>query len=168
MERHVIELYSADDIPRLKKKERRYTAAAVIFGVLTLAVCVLFCILSRTYDQKRMLLYTICSSTIGGWVVISLAHFAVAEVRRAIAHTKAVLEGERNAVDGKFTLTNERLLVKRGVSMVRVDVAGAPRVASLQLYDKKKALFNAAKAVRAYSVHGFIAAYEEGEEDARN
>ena len=115
-----------------------------------------------------MLLYTICASTIGGWIVISVVHFAIDEVRRAIAHTKAVLEGERMAVDGRFTLTNERLIVKRGVSMLRVDVSGVPRLDSLQLYDKKKALFNAEKATRVYSVHGFVTAYEEGEGDARD
>lgn len=166
MERNLIELYSTDDIPRLKKKERLYTAAAVAVGLLTLAVCVFFCILSRTHDPKKMLLYSICASTIGGWIVISVVHFAIDEVRRAIAHTKAVLEGERTAVDGRFTLTNERLIVKRGVSMLRVDVDGVPRLASLQLYDKKRALFSAEKAARVYSVHGFIVAYEEGEDDA--
>ena len=169
MERKLIELYSPDDIVRLRRRRRTVTAIAAAAALVTLAVCVFFCARTTAKNAGRMLLCAVIASTLGGWVVITLVRFFIDEYKRGEKHVKAILEGEREPVDGKFTLTNERLSVIRGVSMLRIRVEGAPRVASLQLYDKKKKLFDGAKARRVYAVHGFAAAYEtEGEGDEDN
>ncbi len=76
---------------------------------------------------------------------------------------KAILEGRREKVEGAFTLTRRRTLLERGVNMKRVEVTGAERIDSLQIWDRKAKLFDDKNAASVYVVYGFITAYEAKE-----
>ncbi|MBO4847971.1 MAG: hypothetical protein J5586_02350 [Clostridia bacterium] len=164
MKKKTVELYSQDDIAAIEKKRRIWIAAAAAAALITLAVCVYFCIRANTLNAERMLLYCIISSVIGGWIVISILRFPVYDLKYAKRHTMAILTGEREEVRGDFTVTDERVRIINGVSMYKVAVDGAERVRSLQLFADKKELFDGS-AHSVISVHGFIAAYEAGYEN---
>lgn len=155
MEKQVIELYDERDIAQLTQRRHVWLVVAVAIAAVGLALCITFCFLARTGTVDRMLLSAIITSTVTGWIVISIVHFAIDENRNAQKHIVAMLEGPREVVEGPFTLTKERLRVRRGVSMVRIDGKQ-----SLQVYDKKAALLANRSIARIYAVYGFAVAYE--------
>ncbi len=160
MENRIVELYDASDLAALKKQRRVWIGVAVAVGVLTLALCILFCLLTRPQNEQTMLWSILITSAVGGWIVITLLHFRIDECKWALAHTEAMLSGEREPVEGSFAYTEEYTRIRKGISMRRVAVSGAPKVPTLEVYEAKVRRFAPEKAVRVYSVYGFITAYE--------
>lgn len=159
MDNKMIELYSTEEITLLKKKRNIWTGITIAIGALALALCILFCAKTNTANRDSMLIRTIVSSTLGGWIVISLSHFVIEEYRNAEKHVQAILDGPREQVEGPFEWTGEHLRVKKGVSITGIHADGEKRE-KLFLYDAKKKLFPKDKAVRVCTVYGFIVAYE--------
>ena len=159
MEKRMIELYSQEEIGLLKKKRNVWIGIAVAVAALALAFCIFFCMRTNTANRDRMLLGTIISSTLGGWIVITVTHFVVEEYQNAEKHIVAVLEGPREYEEGSFEWTGEHLRVRKGISMTGIRKVGAVK-GNLYLYDAKKKLFQAERAVRVCTVYGFVAAYE--------
>ncbi len=165
MERKIVELYSAAEIDSLRKKRRVWIVVTAVIGALTLGLCIWFCAKTRTQNAPQMLRNTLLTSLIGGWIVITLLHFCVEDCTCAIAHTEAILSGERETVAGTFAYKKEYTRVKRGVTMRSVAVSGAGRTALLQVYDAKEKRFDPARTHLVYSVHGFVVAYEVEDAD---
>ena len=165
MERKIVELYSAAEIDSLRKKRRVWIVVTAVIGALTLGLCIWFCAKTRTQNAPQMLRNTLLTSLIGGWIVITLLHFCVEDCTCAIAHTEAILSGEREPVAGTFAYKKEYTRVKRGVTMRSVPVSGAGRTALLQVYDAKEKRFDPACTHLVYSVHGFVVAYEVEDAD---
>lgn len=162
------ELYSYEELASLKKRKAAAVAVAAAIALVTLALAIVCCIKADRHAPKEMLIRAIVISTVGGWIVISLVHFLIDELTYAIKHSRAMLEGEKEEVGGRFKLTDERWLVKRGVAITEVKAEPddpSPRApVRLQIYDKKKKRFDEA-AVRVETCHGFITAfYTEGGE----
>lgn len=155
----MIELYSQEEIGLLKKKRNVWIGIAVAVAALALAFCIFFCMRTNTANRDQMLLGTIISSTLGGWIVITVTHFVVEEYQNAEKHIVAVLQGPREYEEGPFEWTGEHLRVRKGISMTGIRKVGAVK-GNLYLYDAKKKLFRAERAVRVCTVYGFVAAYE--------
>lgn len=164
MEKKVIELYGENEPSLLRKKRLAWITAAAAVMVLTVAVCIFFCVKTRPTTAGRMLVYTIAASTLGGWIAISILRFVIADISYAIKHTETMLKEERETIEGSFGLTDEKLLIKKGVSMQRVNVRTKSGDRHLQIYSKKAKYLDCEKAVRAESVMGFIVAYEVEDE----
>ncbi len=161
MEKDFCELYSEKELPLLKKKERIFTAAAAAAAVLSFIACAVVCALAGRAHDPKLLPIVIIVSTLGGWTAITLWRFPALAYRHAYKHTAAML-GDKEAaetVEGVFELTKDRLFIIGGVAMVRVKVSGNDSVRSLQIYDKKKKLFDP-NASRVKAVDGFIVAFE--------
>ncbi len=157
----MVELYGKANIEALRKKTARWIAMAVGIVVLTLALCVGFCVCTRTANAERMLAYTIVTSILGGWTALTIRIFVIDELIYARKHTEAMLTDPRERVSGTFTVTKERVRIKRGVTMRKVKVDGAPGVASLQLYEGLANRFPQTGVTAVETVYGFIVAYEE-------
>ena len=164
MESKFEKLYSAEETAFLKRKALRWTLAAVITGAAALLLCILFCVSAYKTESRELFPATVITSIAGGFAVITIIHFPLADVRAAVKHSEAMLEGDAETVEGRFTLTNERLFVRKGVGMVRVKVDGNDLVSSVQIWDKKKKLFDGS-ALRVKTVYGFITEYEVTHED---
>ena len=67
-----------------------------------------------------------------------------------------MLEGREETVSGPVTLTKDRTIIRKGVSMLRVDGPGG----QLQIYDRKARAFDAGSAKAVRTVYGFIVGYE--------
>lgn len=164
MESRFEKLYSAEETASLKKKALGWTLAAVFTGAAALLICVIFCVSAYITESRELFPATVITSIAGGFAVITIVHFPLADVRAAIKHSEAMLEGEAETVEGRFTVTNERLFVRKGVGMVRVKVEGNELVRSVQIWDRKKELFDGS-AIRVRTVYGFITEYEVTHED---
>ena len=159
MENEITELYSEKELARVKRGLALLRAGAVALALITLGLCVYFCISADRHYPKDALIRTIACSCIGGWAVITLRVFFISRLRYRRDHIKAMLEGRREEITGSFALTRERTFIIKGVAMRRVEVTGNEREHSLQVYDRKAPLFNADKATAVYAVHGFIVGY---------
>ena len=164
MEKRVIELYSKDDIAIIDRKRKGWIAAAIAAAILTLAGCIFFCLRTNTLNAQTMLLYCIICSVLGGWVIISIVRFPIQDLKNAKKHTIAILNGTREEVRGRFTLTDERIRIINGIAMYKVKAEDAGRESSLQLFEGKKKQFSGVETDCVYSVHGFVAAYEADNE----
>lgn len=162
MEKPITELYQKDEPSRLMKRANYWRAAAAFVAVLTLAVCVNFvCTLDRNSFSKK-LFSAVIASTLGGWAVISLLHFGSGDMKNEARHAKAVLGSPRETIEGKLVLTNERVYIKKGVTMrkVLIELDGRP-VKSLQLNERKLKLVESRETTKVVSSSGFVAAFEE-------
>ena len=157
------ELYSEQELPLLKRRERIFTAAAIASLAVSVAVCAVICALAERAHDPVLLPIVIAVSILGGWTAITLWRFPALGYRHAYKHAKAMLEPESDSdtetVEGSFEITKDRLFIIGGVAMVRVNVGGNDSVRSLQIWDKKKKLLDP-RASRVRVVHGFITAYE--------
>lgn len=160
METESIKLYSAEEARAVKKKRIVWNAVSFLVLAAALSLCAAFCASAYKTETFEMLPYAIVSSIAGGFVYLTLRIFVVADLKAAAEHIEAILTGEAETVDGSFELTDERLFIKKGVAMTKVTVSDNDRVRSLQIYDKKKKLFDAGRAVRVKAVYGFITEYE--------
>lgn len=156
MESERWELYDASEPEKLRNSRRIWIAAAVMIALLGLGVCIALCVLARPETGTAMMIAAIAVSTLTGWIDISISYFAVSELKHIEKHTEAMLKGERKTEEGPFTLTNERLRVKKGVGMVRLD---GPR-GSVQVFDGKAKRLQGVTIRSVESVYGFVVACE--------
>lgn len=163
MEDDFVSLYSEKDITLLKKRLGIWTAVCVIIGAAALAVCVSFAVSAYFTETRELFIPTVLVSVFGGFSVITVYRFVIEDIRAAIKHTEAMLKGEAEIVAGSFTVTGEKLFIRKGVPIVRVKVAGNELVSSLQIYDKKAALLDGS-AERVATVYGFVTAYGKHED----
>ena len=165
MERPITELYRRDEPMALQRRARAWIVVAALVGVAALAACAGLCALARPSNWRRLLLYTAAVSTLGGWIVITLSHFVIAELKHAQKHVEAVRDGAREPIDGRIVLTDERIRVKNGVAMRRARVEGSEGSRSVQVYEKKAAKLRGVRTARVYATHGFVTAYEADDGD---
>lgn len=165
MERKMIELYQKNELENLRRKLFIQIALLAAVAVLTLAACIAICTKVSAYNAKELLYWCVGISTAGSWIALSIRIFGIDGTRAAIKHTETMLEGERETVTGTFALTNERVRIRNGVSLIRVHCDSPERVGALQLYDKKRERFKTQNAAMVQTVYGFVVAYEEDVSD---
>lgn len=167
MKTNIIELYGPDELAREKRRLLVWIVVLVLAAALVLAACIVLCTHVTQRNWQRMLTAVLLTSVLGGWTVLSLRIFVLDQIRFGEKHVAAIEEhrAERERFEGTFTLTNERLLVKNGVSMQRVQ-SDNPKAGVLQLYRRKVKRFDAARAAAVYVEFGFITAYEVCDADS--
>ena len=161
----MIELYQKNELDKLRYQLFIQIAVLAAVAVLTLASCIAICTRVSTYNSKELLYWCVGISIVGSWIALSIRIFGIDGTRSAIKHTAAMLEGERETVTGTFTLTDERVRVRNGVSLIRVLCDSPERVGTLQLYERKRERFNAQNTAKVQTVYGFVVAYEEDTAD---
>lgn len=165
MDNKTVWLYCENDLAAVLKKKKAFAFAALVLACAGLGVCIFCAVHARDAAAMTWFKTAASASVLSGWGVISLRIFALAPLRAAEKHIRTMLAGETEKVAGSFIVTGDRIDIRKGVSMVKVRVCGNEAISSLSLYDKKAKLFNAENALAAYTVYGFIAGYEERNED---
>ncbi|MCR5611981.1 MAG: hypothetical protein K6F68_09175 [Clostridiales bacterium] len=160
MDTKIIELYSEEEETVYRKKRIVWNVVSFLVLAAALTVCVFFCVSAYRAETFDTLPYVIFTSIAGWTVYLTIRIFVIADLKAAVKHIEAIRKGEAEIVTGRFSLTKERLYIKKGIAMTKVNVSGNDKVTSLQIFDKKKKLFDADKAVSVKVVFGFITAYE--------
>lgn len=165
MKKRTLELYNESDLRSLRKRIALWVIAAALAGAAALGYCIFNCVRLRPSIANALLIKTIIASTAGGWIVISLVHFVIAELRNGIRHTEAMLAGEREEVCGAFTVSPEKLYIKNGVPLQTVRVDGDGGSSHINIASDKAARFSQIRTEKVYCVHGFIVACEVDDEN---
>jgi hypothetical protein len=161
MDKTVKELYKEEELAAYRAKKRLWNFASFAVLALALALCVSFCLRANVLNSSRMLIYCFITSAVGGWIFLTMHIFPLAKTRAAIKHIEAMLAGEREYHAGALRVTDERVFVKNGVPLVRVDSDGGV----LRVWSEKAEELKKAELKGVYCVYGIIAAYEEKHED---
>ena len=163
METKIKELYTKDEPAKLNAARNTWIAVAAVLGILGAAACIAVCLMTKQSNINRMYITAVIISVVIGWIIISIVHFRIDELRFEKLHVNAVLNDERETVSGRFSYTGKRIRIKKGVTMLSVDAKTDSGMKTLYVFEKKKPIFPIEKAVRVHTVNGFITAYEEGE-----
>ncbi|MCR5809218.1 MAG: hypothetical protein K6G56_06605 [Clostridiales bacterium] len=160
MDKQIIELYEKDEPCLLEKRARIWRAVALGVAFLTLTVCVLLVININRFHFNKELAAAIAVCTVGGWTVISLMHFPAGDSHNEARHAKAILEAERETVPGKLTVTDERIYIKKAVTMRKVLVENGEEKKSLWINERKLGAVKGLETKTVYAANGFVAAVE--------
>lgn len=109
------DLYSPEDISRLKKKIKREWAWVLGGAGLTLLVCVLLCSRTTTANWRQMEIAVITVSTLGGWFVIYRRLFGLRDSRHELQHAEYLRQEPRTLLRGKLGITGERMRIKNSI-----------------------------------------------------
>ena len=159
----IIELYSRQDLERLKKKTKRAGRAALLIAAATLAVCVLLCCLADRHSLALMEKIVTAVSVLGGWTVIYLYHHLVKERRWELGHAQMLLEGERSVLEGVIEVSKERMRIRGSIRFFPIALTdGEERRRSKVIAERAERLrAENGKKLRLYVVNGYVAAYEQ-------
>ena len=161
------ELYSPEELARLRKKHRIWTAALWVFGLAALAVCVILCCRTTVHNAEAMLKRIILVSTLCGWTLIALRLNLLRTQRREIVHIEHMLHGVRETDTGEVTVTDQLHIIPKSAPLLRAYLRDGVRERELFVSPRKaKALGPTPRRMRVQLVYGCIAAWEAADEDA--
>ena len=118
----LLPLYSADDLPALKKKYRLWAAAAAAVALAGVGLCVAFCCQVTPRNANLMELRCVLTFAAAGWVDIYLAAFRLGALRHQQEHTKRILALPRTAVAGTVTLDKKDRRIPHSITVRAVTV----------------------------------------------
>ncbi len=157
----VTELYSPDELPRLRRRNRIWLAALLAFALAALAVCVFFCLRATTLSAAAMQKRVIVLSTLSGWAVIALWLELLLPQRREARHVAHMLGGARETDEGELTVTKTLLRIPRSAPMLQAELRSGDRLRRLTVSPRKaKMLGQTPRRVRVWTVYGCIVAWE--------
>ena len=154
-----IRFYSKAELKKLKTSLWIARIAATLLALITLAVCIWFCVNVNTANALRQLVMTMIVSALGGWAVITLRITAIKHYKYAVAHCEAILKGAEEKIEGRFTVSESITRIHGGVSFYCVRVNDEEEN-GVSLYSRYRKRFDESKALAVYTVYGFITAYE--------
>ena len=161
MERYV-ELYSREEIARLQRKIRVWRTALWALSAAALALCVLFCLRTRTGNAARMEAYAVAVFTLCGWFVLYVRRFVIDSSRHALTHAETMLSGERTALTGAVTVSEETVRIKNSIAVRRVYLRqpdGEEKRLSVS-EEKAEALRSLGREMTLHTVYNYVAACE--------
>ena len=165
----VIELYDRRHIEKLKRKKKVWTAAACIFSSAVLITCIVLCCLTGTANAKIMEPLVIGIFTIGGWITVYTVTYKICYTKYAFRHRETMLAGERTAVTGRVSVSDEKIRIKKSVPIRKVCIQAGDAVQRLSLDEALVPRLKAAAArydiITLYVAHGYIVAYQSEAEN---
>lgn len=160
MQERLVELFSDEDIKKLRRKIKNWRLALCVFSALALGACVTFAALATTATAGTMELAAIVTSTVSGWIVLYCAVFTVGGARRELGHAGTLREGERERVEGRTTVTKHWLRIKKSITAREVEVETAEGKRAFWVVDSRAGRLSKADPTAIYISHGYVAAYE--------
>ena len=152
-------LYSPEDILRLEKKKRIWTAVLAVIAGGALIACVTLCLITRTANAAQMERAVIVLSGAAGCLCLYLRRFAVAETGHEIAHAEMLLRDESAEYDGVLTVTKERLRIRNSIAIRLVSLTEGGEVRRLKVIESRAKRLSAyeGRTVRLRVVNGYVA-----------
>ena len=157
------ELYSRQDLQRLKKTSKRAGLAAALIAAATLIACVLLCCLTTLDNAAAMEKGAVAVSVLGGWIVIYLYNNPVKELRYERGHAEMLLEGERETLEGVLTLSKQRMRIRGSIRFYPLTLTDGDETRRSKVIASRAEALRAmeGKRLRLYVVNGYAAAWEE-------
>lgn len=156
----IVELYSDEDLTRLRARVKTWIIALSLIGTAGLAACIVMAASAGTATAERLEQITILTSTVAGWVVLYGVIFVVTAGIRELRHARMLRDEERIRQEGTPSLTKERVRIKSSITARRVKLSGAEGSPRILVCDSRSKVLNNPKIKALYTVHGYVAAYE--------
>lgn len=156
----IVELFSDEDLARLRRQIRRRWAAHGLLAIVALAACVVMIARTDTANAARMELATIIVSTLAGWIVIYGTLFVVVPRQRELRHAMMLRSEARQEVSGAVTVTGAQVAIRKSITARGVEVRGDTETQNLLVCQTRADALAASGATKLYIAHGYVAAYE--------
>lgn len=161
----IAELYGRDEIRRLDRKWKRSAAIAIVIALAGVAACVALCLLTNTANAAQTERAAIAASTVSACVSTYVATFFAAARKREYGHAEMLRGGERAAVPGPVTVTDERLRIRGSIAIRRVLVPENGTTRRLSVSESKAdALKALGPDITLYTVGSYVAGYAKNGE----
>ena len=163
----IVELYPPERLERLKRRRKWVRLLLILLAAAALAVCVVLTCRVNTRNIYDMLLACICVSVGTAWIIIYFGIYTVRDAGRELEHAKHLAEGPREAVTGRVTLLNQKVRVRNSITLrkLRVETKKGPVLLNVHA-DKAEALRRAGERLTLYTVHGYVTAWQQAEQEA--
>ena len=112
--------YTEEDWSALKKQEQKLTAAFRILVCLAAAAFIVLCLLVRTENAQTFHWILIAVTLVLGWICISLHVLGIQEARTQAGHLDMLLQGEKEMLTGRMTLTDESIRIPKSIRIRKV------------------------------------------------
>ena len=156
------ELYRPEDLSRLTEKRKRWRVLLLFLMALALGLCVLLCCLTNTRNAAKMELAVILTSTLSGWVLITLRYELLVLVRREAEHTSHMLSGPRVTRTGTLSLTEDTVRIPGSIRVRRLTLQEGKDIHRLSVNAAKlRELGELPRVVAVTTVHDYVVALEE-------
>lgn len=157
------ELYSRQDLQRLKKTSKHAGLAAALIAAATLTACVLLCCLTKPDNAAAMEKAAVAISVVGGWTVIYLWNNPVKDLRCELGHAQMLLEGERETLEGVLALSKQRMRIRGSIRFYPLTLTDGNETRRSKVIASRAEALRATegKRLRLYVVNGYAAAWEE-------
>ena len=157
------ELYSREELDRLKRKYRLGKRAAALIASAALLCCALLCCLTNTANAGRMEQWVIGISTLAGCVVIYLLSYTVAAVRHELTHAEMLRSGERRMIEGVLDMSGAPVRIRGSIRFYPLKLTEGEQCARAKIIDARADALRpaAGRRIRLYLVNGYAAAFEE-------
>ncbi len=160
MNGQIIELYTDDDMARMRRYIKRRSTALVLLAIVGLAACLALVALTNTANARRMELAAVAVSTVVGWIVLYGALFAALPARRELGHAGMLRRERRQRAEGTVSLTDESFTIRKSVAVRRVLVTRGDEQSRFLVCGSRAEALAAADPAAVYVCHGYVAAYE--------
>lgn len=157
----IVELYTDGDMAALRRRIKRWTAVMAGVGLAGLGTCIALAALTTTANALRMEMWSYLVSTLSGWVAIYIGIFVVTAGTRELRHAQMLREEERQREAGTVTVTEERFRIRKSVPVRRVLLRREDGEKRLLVTGYKAEKLAGARPAAVYTVHGYVAAWEE-------
>lgn len=162
MPQSIVELYSDEEIERLRRRVRRHTVFVAALAAAALAACIAFAVLANTANAGQMELAAVLTSTLAGWVCIYDGTFIVGAGRKELAHADMLRTEPRTRLAGRVTVGKERLRIRGSVTvrLAEVDTGAEDGPQKIYVQENHAKLLQNAGVTAVYTAHSYAAAVE--------
>ena len=157
---YLVELYTDEDMEKLRRKIRRWRIALCAFSTLALCMCVAFAAAADTANAETMELAAVVTSIAAGWIVLYCAMFPAENARRELRHAGTLRDGKRERVEGKVTVTKRWLRIKKSITAREVVAETPEGRRQFWVVDSRAVRLSEAEPAAIFISHGYAAAYE--------
>ncbi|MGN1103641.1 MAG: hypothetical protein ACI4QI_02075 [Candidatus Coproplasma sp.] len=166
MEKQIIELYDEREAEKLRTANIIWIVVVSIVAAACLAACItLFCLVGLR-NVQQMMIASMCTAVVGGWIVIYICTSVIGENKHEIIHSANMFEGERTEHVGVLKIGTERLRIIGSITFVNSTVTDGDKTDKVKINVRKvKKLKNVSGRVKLYTVHGYAVALEVCDED---
>lgn len=162
--KQMIELYHAEAILPERTRKKRTLIVMLVIAAIGLAACIVICTFATRRNLRLILPLTIGTSTVAGWIVITLLHGPFLEAGAQCRHSDLMLNEKREAFTGRFEKTDDVRRIKNGLSVRKVRCIEEERERVLSVNEEKAAQLPDAFSGTVQTVYDFIVAYEVNED----
>lgn len=160
MPQKIIELYSEEEISRMRRRVGRCRAALIVLAAAALAVCAALAMLADAQNASRMEFAAVAVSTAAGWICIYFGIFVVSDGKKEVGHADMLRTEPRERIEGSVTVTDARFRIRNSIPVRRAEVVSEAGPKRVLVHESRAEKLAGLPVTAVYLAHGYVAAVE--------